>query len=160
MIDWKIGAFPSDLNPFEKEIPKLRLPALSGGLMPALYVWRQFLVEGEKGFPSECVHGGSEPFYPPPADGSAVKTWSAQRVDAELLTTRFGVYLNRWYFSAADQKLLGFETRLGEPNEDPVEIYFSDYRPVNGRMLPHRIQVQYENHHYGTITVTNYKLAQ
>jgi hypothetical protein len=125
-----------------------------------MYVWRVLLMEGEKGFASECVHGGTEPFYPPPTDRSAVKSWSDQRVLAEVLNTRFGVYMTKWFFAPADQKLLGFELRMQDQNEDPVEVYFSDYRAVNGQMLPHRIQVQYENHHYGTFNVTSYKFGE
>jgi S1-C subfamily serine protease len=158
-ITMKLGAFPDDLDPFNKEIRELRKPNGSGGFMPAMYVWRHLLTEGEKGFPSECVHGGTEPFYPPPIDRSAVKTWSEQRVNAEVLTTRFGVYMTKWFFAPSDQKLLGFELRMSELNEDPVEVFFSDYRAVDGKQLPHRIQVQYENLYYGTFNVTSYKFG-
>lgn len=156
-VSLKLGAFPQELDPFSKDIKELRAPNGSGGFMPAMYVWRLFLIEGEKAFPSECDHGGSEPFYPPPTDRSAVKSWADQRVMTEVLNTRFGVYMNKWFFAPADQKLLGLELRMQEQNEDPVEVYFSDYRPVDGKPLPHRIQVQYENHYYGTFNVTSYK---
>ena len=52
---------------------------------------------------------------------------------AEVLTTVSGVYMTKWFFSRADQKLLGFELRMSELNEDPVEVYLSDYRAGNHR---------------------------
>ena len=59
-----------------------------------------------------------------------------------MLNTRHGPFLTKWFFARTDQQLLGFELRLND-NEDPCEIYLSDYRPVDGRMLPHRLQAQY-----------------
>ena len=75
-----------------------------------------------------------------------------------MLNTRHGPFLAKWFFSMADHKLLGFEVRLQE-NEDPCEIYFGDYRPVEGRMLPHRMQVIYGEGHYGTFTLERFNLA-
>ena len=156
----KIGAFPDTLDPLPTDTTGVdfRKPNGSGGFMAALYVWRHLLTQGEKGL-IDCIHGGFEPFYPPPTDGSPVKTWSDQRVDAEVITNRFGPYQTKWFFAKGDQKLLGFELRLQEINEDPCEVYFSDYRAVDGKQLPHRMQVYYRDVHYGTFTVTNYKLA-
>jgi serine protease Do len=152
----KIGAFPEVLTPLGKD-PDYRKPSLSGGFMAALYVWRHLLTQGEAKM--NCTHGGTEPFYPPPADGSAVKNWNAQRIDADMINSLFGPFRMKWFFARSDQKLLGFELRLQEDNEDPCEVYFSDYRVVNGQQLPHRMQVHYRDVHYGTFTVTNYKLA-
>src|SRR5262249_46526286 len=156
----KIGAFtenlePSNLNTTQND---MRKPNRSGGLMAALYVWRHLLTQGENGL-TDCTHGGIEPFYPPPTDGSAVKHWTDQRVDAEVVISRIGPYQTKWFFAKNDQKLLGFELRLQELNDDPCEVYFSDYRVVDGKQLPHRLQVYYKDVHYGTFSVTNYKLA-
>ena len=156
----KIGAFPDTLDPLPADTTGVdfRKPNGSGGFMAALYVWRHLLTQGEKGL-IDCIHGGVEPLYPPPTDGSAIKTWSDRRVDAEVITNRFGPYQTKWFFAKGDQKLLGFELRLQEINEDPCEVYFSDYRVVDGNQLPHRMQVYYRDVHYGTFTVTNYNLA-
>ena len=154
----KIGAFSDDVKDiYGTGVADLRKPNGSGGLLPALYVWRHLLTQGEKGFPSECLHGGTEPFYPPPGDGSAIKQWYDQRVDTEVLTTVTGLYRTKWHFAKNDQKLLGFELRLQDDNEDPVEVYFGDYRAVDGRQLPFRMSVYYKDVHYGTFTMTNYK---
>jgi len=161
IVSLKIGAFPDTFEPekLDNTDHDRRKPNGSGGFMAALYVWRHMLTEGEKGFKSDCNHGGMEPFYPPPTDGSAVKRWSDQRVDADVISTTLGVYQTKWFFARSDEKLLGFELRLQELNEDPCEVYFSDYKAVDGKQLPHRMQVYYKDVHYGTFTVTNYKLA-
>ncbi len=159
LVTLKIGAFPDMVDPNNANVNELRKPNGSGGFLPALYVWRHLLLEGDKGFTSECHHGGMEPIYMPPTDNSTVKNWLAQRVDAEVLNARTGIYLTKFFFAKSDQKLIGMELRLQEANEDPCEVYFSDYRVVDGRQLPHRMQVYYKDVHYGTFTVGSYKVA-
>ena len=81
----------------------------------------------------------------------------ALRTDADVLATRHGPFMTKWYFSPKNGELLVMETKLNEA-EDPCEVYFSDYRPADGRMLPHRMVVQYGDMHYGTFTIRNYNL--
>jgi len=167
VVKLKIGAFDDTIKPLSLgDVKELRKPNGSGGFMAALYVWRHLLTQGEKGM-IECSHGGMEPIYPPPVDGSTVKHWMDQRVDAEVLLSKFGPYQTKWFFAKSDQKLLGFELRLQDVNEDPCEVYFSDYRAVDGRQLPHRMKVYYKDNagvnapyiHFGTFSITSYKLA-
>jgi serine protease Do len=158
----KIDDYPYVLEPFKKdqEIAALRAPETSGGLLAAWYVYHRLLTLGEKGF-NDFAHGGHEPIYPPPPP-SIDKTPpppASLRVDAEVLNTRHGPFLTKWFFDRADQKLLGFELRLNE-NEDPCEVYLSDYRSVSGRMLPHRLQVQHGDGHYGSFTFSSFTLRK
>jgi hypothetical protein len=44
-------------------------------------------------------------------------------------------------------------------DDDPCEVYLGDYRPLDGRELPHRVEVRYGNDAYGVLTVKSYKLA-
>jgi hypothetical protein len=157
VVNLKIDAFPYRLEPLRADPDEVRSPPQSGGVMAAMYVLRHLLTQGDKGF-SEMTFGGYEPFYPPPADGKQGGKLASQRVDAEVLNSRFGAYLTKWFFSRTDRKLLGFEVRL-QDNEDPCEVYLDDYRPVDGRLLPHKFTVMYQDVHYGTFTVTSYKLA-
>lgn len=156
IVKLAIDSFPYTLEPLEaaKEPEQLRMPETSGGLLAALFVYHQFLTQGEKSF-KEFYHGGTEPFYPA---GEDEKLPAAQRrVDAEVLTGRLGPYLTKWFFSTTDAKLLGFELRLDE-NEDPCEVYFTDYKAVDGRQLPQRMQVIYGNGHYGTFSFSNFTM--
>lgn len=158
VVALKIGAFPYTLTPLNAGKGEVRQPAQSGGLMAAVYAWQHFLTAGSKGVTDAWEHGGVEPFYPPPADGRLPTNLASLRVDCEVLNTRFGPFLTKWFFDSPTHKLLGFEMRLND-NEDPCEVYFGDYRPVEGRLLPHRLSVYYQDVHYGTFTVANYKLA-
>jgi hypothetical protein len=38
-------------------------------------------------------------------------------------------------------------------------VYLSDYRPVDRRQMPHRIEIRYGNDTYGVLTVKAYKLT-
>jgi serine protease Do len=161
VIRLKIDDFPYALEPFTKDqdLSALRAPETSGGLLAALYVYHRLLTQGKNGF-SDVAHGGYEPLYPPPTPGDG-KTPLSQppRVDTEVLNTRHGPFLVKWFFARSDQKLIAFELRLNE-NEDPCEVYLSDYRAVDGRMFPHRLQVQYGDGHYGTFHFTRLDLQK
>jgi S1-C subfamily serine protease len=158
VIHLKIDDFPYTLEPFKKdqEPSALRAPETSGGLLAALYVYHRLLTQGKSGF-NDVAHGGYEPLYPPPplGEGKALLSQPPPRVDTEVLNTRHGPFLVKWFFDRSDQKLIAFELRQNE-NEDPCEIYLSDYRSVEGRMLPHRLQVQYADGHYGTFHFTTF----
>ena len=160
VVKMKIGEVPYSLEPLKATAPEdLRQPALSGGLLAAMYLYQRLLTLGDEGFQTECTYGGYEPFYPPPVDGKPAKSLAELRVDAEVLSTRHGTYLTKWFFSRTDQKLLGFEMRTQDANDDPCEVYFYDYRPVQGRQLPHAMQVWYENHRYGNFTISGYQFG-
>ncbi len=157
LVKLSIDQFPYELEPLKtsQDPVALKMPETSGGLLSALYLYHTLLTQGVKGF-TEINHGGNEPFYPPPIEGKTTSL-GALRVDCEVLNTRHGPLLAKWYFSLADTKLVGFEVRT-QDNEDPCEVYFADYRPIAGRQLPHRMQVLYGDGHYGTFTLENFKL--
>jgi serine protease Do len=153
----KIDEYVYKVEPLKIQDPvALKQPESSGGLLTSMYLWQRLLTLGEKGF-TECYAGGTEPIYPPPTDGSPIKSLASLRVDADVLATRHGPFLTKWYFSPKDHTLLAMETKLKDA-EDPCEVYFSDYRPVGGRMLPHRLIVQYGDLHYGTFSIRSYDL--
>jgi S1-C subfamily serine protease len=136
----------------------LKEPHNSGGLLAALYQYRRLLTLGEKGFEQYFSHGGSEPFYPMPPDIAAPASFSEIRVDTEVLQTEHAATPVKWHFSIKDQSLLGLEATVIK-DEDPCEIYFSDYRKVDGRELPHRIEARYGNGRFGVFHVSKYDLS-
>lgn len=146
------------LYPLKQTDPReLAEPIGSGGLMMALYHYHRLLTAGPGGFEGEFAHGGTEPFYPPPADGSTPKNLASLRVDCDVLRTRHGSVSAKWYFDRKDHKLAGFEVFLTKDG-DPCEVYLGDYRPVDGRQLPHRLEVRYGDKRYAVLTVTKYAL--
>ena len=96
------------------------LPAHSGGLLPALYLWRRLAVEGLGRF-GDVYYYGTAPL--PGHEGL---------VDV-LVGSHKGVEC-RFYFDPADGHLLAMEM-FPDEDADPCEVYFSDYREVDGRVL-------------------------
>jgi serine protease Do len=167
VTEGKTGADPVvnlDLNikyslaPLQQTDPALlREPIGSGGFMMALYHYHRLLTKGAKGFEAEFAHGGVEPYYPYPADGTAPKSLAELRVDCDVLRTRHASIDCKWYFSRKDHSLLGMETFITR-DLDPCEVYFFDYRNVEGRKLPHRIEVRYGDKRYAILTIDKYTL--
>ena len=149
-----------DLEPLELKTKKAdqTAPPKSGGLISAMYLYRQLLTGGEKGFVGEFSHGGHEPFYlPPPTAGKP--NYETLRVMAEVLRTRHAGVSAKWYFSLKDQRLLGFEVSM-DREDDPCEVFLSDYKKVNGRMLPQHIQVRHGGDAYADFTNVEYTLTK
>jgi S1-C subfamily serine protease len=157
VVRLKINTFPYELEPLKERQSDadLKIPEGSGGFLLAMYMYRQLLTAEAKGF-DKCFYGGYEPVYIPPQDGRMPANLKALRVDAEVLNASSVFYTAKWFFSKDDHKLLAAEIRVSE-DDDPCEVYFSDYRPVDGRSLPHRIQVRFGDSHYGTVSVTNFR---
>ena len=88
-----------ELLPF---VDEQRVPGLSGGLLASMYLYQRLLTLGLDGFQAECTYGGYEPFYPPPADGKPAKKLADLRVDCEVINTRHGTYMTKWFFSRAE----------------------------------------------------------
>jgi hypothetical protein len=146
-----------ELEPLKADAAAQMEPIGSGGLMMALYHYHRFLTQGKKGFEGEFTHGGTEPFYPPPTNGMTPMSFDDIRVDCDVIRTKHGPVSCKWYFSKKDATLLGYETYISK-NNDPCEVYLSDYKAVEGRMLPHRLEVRWGDNRYAVLTVTKYTL--
>lgn len=157
-----LGGIPYSLQPIKEGTGPAtrRAPEGSGGFLAALWVYKQFLTQGEKAFAGgtdkEFYHGGFEPFYPPQAKTARKADW---RVDTEVINSRMANYFVKWFFARDDQKLLGFELRVEDENTDPCEVFLSDYRMVDGRLLPHAMTVTYADGNFGTFNLSTFKLA-
>ncbi len=104
------------------------LPDHSGGLLPALYLWRRLAVEGLGRF-------GQLDYY-----GTAPLAGHPGLVD--VLAGTHGDVECRFYFDPVEGHLLALEM-FPDEDADPCEVYFSDYRKVDGRFWPGRIEVRY-----------------
>jgi hypothetical protein len=144
----------------DEEKPATRRdPPDSGGLLMALYQYRQLLVYGAKGFVTRFSHGGVEPFYPP-RESQAKPDYAKLRVDAEVFRTRHAGVDGKWYFSTKNDEtagqLLGFEIWL-DRDEDPCEVYLFDYKDVEGGKLPHRMEIRFGDKPYANLMVNAWK---
>jgi S1-C subfamily serine protease len=144
---------------------ELATPQGSGGLLAALYQYRNFLVQRAAGFsPNEnaqpgFIHGGAEPFYPPAVDGKMPAELASARIDCEVIRTRKGGMEAKWYFNPKDATLLGFESWFNK-GEDPCEVFFYDYKDAAGVKLPHRMVVRYADKTFATVAIRTYTLAK
>ncbi len=160
IVRYTVGGLKYDLDPLkvDQDLNNLKEPRGSGGLLVALYQYRRFLTLGPGGFEGRCDHQGCEPWYPPRTDGSQPKSLNDLRVDCEVLVTEHAAVPVKWYFSRQDARLLGFEVTV-DPEDDPCEVYLSDYKPVDGRLLPHRMDVRHGSDLFTTLTIKSYQLA-
>ena len=65
----------------------------------------------------------------------------------------------RFYCDPADG-LLACVEMFPDEQSDPCEVYFGDYREVDGRMLPHRMEVRYGDHVFGVFTLIEFRIEQ
>jgi serine protease Do len=118
-------------------------PPASGGLLASLALWRRFLV------------GGPEKFGDVSYLGTAPLEGRDAPVDV-LVGTNSGVEC-RFYFDPADGQLAAMEM-FPEDETDPCELYFSEYREVEGRVVPSRIEVRFGDGVYQVYACKELKL--
>ena len=111
------------------------LPPQSGGLLPALNLWRRLAVAGPGKF-GEVTYLGTVPL-----------AGHAGLVDV-LVALHKGVRC-QFYFDPIAGDLLAMEMYPGE-DADPCEIYFQGYHEVDGRFLPARMEVRYGDEAFAT----------
>lgn len=140
-------------------------PPDSGGFVLALFLYRQLLAYGPKGFTGKdgFYHGGTEPYYPPTADERP--NFAQIRVMAEVLRTKFAGVEGRWFFALGDDadgrwkkgQLIGFEV-APDKDDDPCEVCLSHYKEFDGRQLPSRFFVRKGDKRYADFTLTGVTL--
>ncbi len=166
-VEADIDGLVQSLEPLAPDLPKdaYRDPPGTGGLLVAMYQYRQMLAFGQKGFVGEFIHGGTEPFYLLPAEKER-PDYVKLRVDCDVIRTKHAGVPGKWFFAQKDDperkivkgQLLGFEVLTDGDPLDPCEVYLSNYKDVGGRKLPGRIDVVFSDKTYGTFTGLTYKL--
>jgi serine protease Do len=118
------------------------LPSGSGGLFPALYLWRRLAVEGLGRF------------------GDVHYLGTAPLVGHEGLTDVLeGTYKGvdcRFYFDLASGRLLAIEL-YADDNSDPCEVYFSDYRETDGRWLPGQMEARFGDQPFAAFKIEAFR---
>jgi S1-C subfamily serine protease len=143
----------------EKDAENEKAPRDSGGFLMAMYQYRQFLAYGHSGFVGDFSHGGMEPFYPPSPTGEKLG-YAKLRADCEVIRTQHAGMPAKWYFSTNPEsrgRLLGFEV-WPDRDEDPCEVYLGEYKEVDSRQLPHRIEVRHSDKTWAVLNVNTWKL--
>jgi serine protease Do len=119
-------------------------PRSSGGLLAALHLWRQLLVQGPEKF-GDVVYYGTAPY--PGVEGQA-----------DVLQATRNVAETQFIFDPSSGQLAILEM-VADPTADGCELRLSDYRDAGGRQMPHRIDVYHGDTFFGQIQWREIKLA-
>ena len=132
------------------------LPAHSGGLLPALYLWRRLATAGLGRFGDVSYYGTAPlPGRTAPADAPS----AAKQPLADVLVGSHKGVECRFYFDPADGRLLGLEMSADE-GSDPCEVYFSDYRRSAGRAGPGRMEVRYGDETFAVFKIDEFQVEK
>lgn len=115
-------------------------PPGSGGLLVAMGLWRRLLVMGPEKF-GELSYLGTMPLYRSTIHDPPTQ-FGADSPLADVFTASYGGVDLLFHFEVADGSLALVEM-FPDDLSDPCELHLGDYREVEGRMWPHRIEVRY-----------------
>jgi S1-C subfamily serine protease len=132
------------LSNLEQDLAQLKQPEGSGGLYVAMHLWRRFLTQGPAKF-GEVLYWGTAPL-----------AGHAGLCDV-LLVTHADMEA-RMYFDPASGSLLAMET-YSDNDQDPCELFFGDYRAVEGRQLPSTITIKFGDTAFGAWKLETVTLA-
>ncbi len=114
-------------------------PPQSGGLFPALLMWRRLAVEGRESL-EDLYYLGTTPL--PGHD-----EWM------DVLVGQFRGVVAWFYHQPDTGKLLAVELFSDGDDTDPCEVYFLDHRDYEGRPLPGRIEVYHAGEPYASFQI-------
>ena len=116
-------------------------PPRSGGLLAALHLWQRLVLLGPRQF-GDVSYFGTLP-------------WPDEKMLPDCLVGVQAGVETKFYFDPAEGDLVGIEMQAAE-DQDPCEIYFSDFRPVEGRRLPHRWIIRHGDKQFADLRITDY----
>jgi hypothetical protein len=127
-----------------KALKEQLLPEGSGGMLPALYLWRRLALEGlEFG---EVYYQGAAPV-------------AGCKGLADVLAASYGGLDCRFYFDPSKGDLVAIDM-FTTADADPCEVYFSNYREVEGRWLPAQMDVRIGEDRYALFQVNEIKFEK
>lgn len=140
------GTFPQGAVKLEpnQDLDQQLGPAGSGGLLVALHLWRTLLVTGPQKF-GDCYYYGTAPY-------------AGVEGQADVLVATRNVAEMNLVFDPKNGQLAIIEM-TADPDADPCEVRFSDYRDVGGRQVPHRLEVRQGDTVFGQILLSQIELG-
>lgn len=91
-------------------------------------MWRRFLIEGPEKF-GDLYYLGTAPVV-------------GRQGLMDVLVAAHGDIECRFYVDPADGQLAAMEM-IPEEDTDPAELYFGEYKEIDGRMFPGRIEARH-----------------
>jgi len=135
-------------------------PPQSGGLFPALYLWRQ-MATGQIDVLDEVYYLGKAPLVDPSEQAGSSVTVSGL---AEVLVVRHRGVDAHLYFQADDGRLLAMELFGGGEDDDPCELYLidnvNDDADEEGGPLPRSLVARYGDAPYATFNVDRWRFDE
>ncbi len=135
------GSFPNGPVSLDgsKDLDTQLAPQGSGGLLAALHLWRRFVTVGPQKF-GDVYYLGTGPVI-------------GREGVADILVATYGVAESRMLFDPESGLPIGIEAQLSSSatGSDPCEVYFSDFKEVEGKQFPHRIEVRNGNQVFANI---------
>jgi S1-C subfamily serine protease len=119
-------------------------PPRSGGLLAALHLWQRMLLFGPRKF-GEVYYLGTMP-------------WKSEDKLADCLVATHAGVETRFYFDPGKSNLIGLEFYASD-EEDPCEITFDDFRPVDGRELPHRWTIRLGDETFADLNIERFSIS-
>jgi hypothetical protein len=120
-------------------------PEGSGGLLVALHLWKRLLQLGPKQF-GDVYYLGTAPVPDRPGQ-------------VDVLVATHNVVEARFLFDPSSGQLIGMEM-FPDDQVDPCEVYFADYRPIDGRQLPHALLVRHGDAVYAQLQLESIVLSK
>ncbi len=141
------GKFPTGLATVDAtlDLDEQLGPADSGGLLVAMHLWQRLLTLGPEKF-GDVYYLGTGPA-------------PVQAHLADVLVATHNVVESRFLFDPQTGRLIGLEF-YPNSSSDPCEVYFSDYRDIDGRMVPHQLEVRYGDQIFGVIHLNTITLSK
>jgi hypothetical protein len=128
-----------------KDLDQQLGPEGSGGLLAALYLWKRMLTVGPAQF-GDVYYLGTVPV-------------PNQSELCDVLVGTHDVTETHFIFAPDTGYLVAVEM-YSASNMDPCEIYFDDFRNVEGRMIPHRMEVRYGNDIFADVRWSEFKMEE
>ena len=130
---------------FTAQLSEVLDPPATGGLLLALHLWQRLFLEGVDDF-GKVEYIGTVPLH-----------GHTQQVDL-LVGLYRGVEVH-FMFDPDSGQLLALEM-FPDDGVDPCEIYFGDYREVDGLALPHRLEVLHAMRPYGVFQISKFAFKE
>ncbi len=129
-------------TPIKGDLSESFDPPGSGGLLVTMGLWRRLLTVGPERF-GDLAYLGTMPLYrstlhDPPTSFSPASPL------ADVYSASYGGVDVLFYFDVTDGSLALVET-FADDGSDPCELHLGDYREVEGRMWPQRMEVRFSD---------------
>ena len=130
---------------FEKDLASQQAPDGSGGLLLAISMWHRLLTEGLDAMGEVFYLGGL-----PLGNSGTI---------ADVIVSRDGTLECRFYFDPETHRLSEMEVWT-EPDSDPCELRFLDYREGQGVSMPGRLIARYGDAFEWDMSVDQYGMDE